>query len=102
LGPQAGVWWAIKMIPAVMSMSDTTSPTIAPGLARNRTPSQAMPTAMETIGSDADDRLDRCQEPALLEGVLSEDEAGRADDGEGVDRPAGEHLNRPAAEFGRH
>jgi hypothetical protein len=48
-----------------------------------------------------DDGLDRRQVGALLEGVLVEYEAGRAYDRKDVDRPAGEHLGRPAAEFGR-
>jgi hypothetical protein len=46
-----------------------------------------------------DDRLDRRQERALLEGVLVEQEAERADDEEHIDRPVAEHPLGPAGEF---
>ena len=39
------------MTPTVSSANDMISPTIAPGLLRSRTSSQAMPRAMEMIGS---------------------------------------------------
>jgi hypothetical protein len=46
-----------------------------------------------------DDRLDRRQERALLEGVLVEQEAERADHEEQIDRPVAEHPLEPAWEF---
>ena len=64
-------------------------------------PQDAEPDGDDRIGR-GDDRLDRGQEPALLEGVLVEDVADRADDGQDVDRPVGEYPGRPAAEFRRH
>jgi hypothetical protein len=47
-----------------------------------------------------DDRLDRRQERALLEGVLVEQVADRAGHGEDVDGPVAEQLGRPV-ELGR-
>jgi hypothetical protein len=49
-----------------------------------------------------DDRLDRRQERALLESVLVEQEAERADHEEQVNRPVAEHPRGPVAEFRRN
>jgi hypothetical protein len=49
-----------------------------------------------------DDRLNRRQERALLEGVLVEQEAERADHEEHVDRPVAEDSLGPAGEFPGH
>ena len=87
-------------IPVIISRIATTSPPISAGLLRNRTFSHRMPRAIEMTGSaEVDDRLDRRQERALLEGVLVEHEAGRADDGKNIDGPVAEYFTKPAAEF---
>ena len=86
-------------IPVIISRADTASPPMSAGLLRNRIFSHPMPRAIEMIGSAAGDyRLDRRQERALLEGVLVEQEAGRADDGKDIDGPVAEHSRKPAAD----
>src|ERR1700735_5482768 len=49
-----------------------------------------------------DDRQDRRYQRSLLEGVLVEQEAQRADHGEGVDGPVGEQSDQAAADVGDH
>ena len=46
-----GVCWAVTTIPATITMSATTCPTMAAGLLRTVTFSHTMPSAMETTGS---------------------------------------------------
>ena len=49
-----------------------------------------------------DDRQHRREENALLKGVLVQQKAQRADDGQSVDRPVREHLPQAAAEIRGH
>jgi hypothetical protein len=48
-----------------------------------------------------DDGQDRSEQGFLLEGILVEHEAHRADDGQGVDRPVGQQVDQAAALRGR-
>src|ERR1022692_2325480 len=50
--------------------------------------------------ADGDDRKDRRYKGSLLKGVLVEQEAQRADYGEGVDGPVAEHSDQAAADVG--
>jgi hypothetical protein len=48
-----------------------------------------------------DDGQDRSEQSSLLEGILAEHEAHRADDRQGVDGPVGQQVDQPAALRGR-